>query len=225
MGAIPSFVKKGVKDLFETLKGKNKATLAILGLDSAGKTTLVNLFKGAESGGDVKKETHPTIGFNMEQIFFGNTSIRIWDIGGQKNLISFWYQYVSDVDGLVFVIDIADEMRFVQSFEAFMTLVGYLKDNLPVLLLLNKRDTYRSNPEELKKRREMVEEIYKVDDQSGVSDSYMKHENKLFKVRVAEASVLDDILAMEKSAVFSSTSVYGGFKWLVEEIKNRGSNK
>lgn len=225
MGAIPSFIRRGLKDLFDTLKGRGKASLVILGLDSAGKTTLVNLFKGAESGAEFKKNTQPTIGFSLEEITFGNTNIQIWDIGGQRNVMSFWHQYVSGVDGLVFMIDVVDIDRFQASFEAFMTLVPYLRDGLPILLFLNKRDTYKNDPSELKKRREMVEKLYKVDDKSGTSESYMKHEDKVFKVRVSDVSVLDDIAAMESNAALSTSSVYGGFKWLIEEIKSRVVHK
>lgn len=225
MGAIPSILKKNLKELLASIKGKGKASLAILGLDAAGKTTLVNLFKSADSGRDFKAQTQPTIGFNMEEVNFANTNIKIWDIGGQKTLISFWHQYVNDVDGLVFMIDIADDKRFKHSFEAFTTLVPHLKDNLPILIFLNKKDIFRDAPNEINQRRASVEGIYKIDNQTSITNSYIKVDSKLFKAKVSEVSVLDDLKSMQRNATLSSVSVYPGFKWLVEEIKSDGMHK
>ena len=61
-------------------KGSKPTHLLILGLDGAGKTTI--LYK--LSGDDV--ETEPTIGFNVESLKFRNVNLNVWDIGGQDKI-------------------------------------------------------------------------------------------------------------------------------------------
>lgn len=207
--------------MFSALKGRKKASLAILGLDASGKSTLVNLFR------DVNIPTYPTLGFNVEEINFNNTTIRIWDVGGQKEFIVFWKQYVNGIDGLVFMIDIADEKRFKDSFAGFQTLVPYLRDGLPVLLLLNKTDLIeaKGTPEEkqdLEKRIEDIERIYNVDHTRSSVDSYMKMDDKIFKTKISKISVKNDLERMNTDATttIQHSSVYSGFKWLVDGIKS-----
>ena len=53
----------------------------MLGLDAAGKTTILYKLKL----NDVVT-TIPTIGFNVEEVQFQNLSMTIWDIGGQKTI-------------------------------------------------------------------------------------------------------------------------------------------
>lgn len=221
MGAVPSSLRKSLSDMFSTLKGRKKASLAILGLDASGKSTFVNLFR------DINLPTYPTLGFNVEEINFNNTIIKIWDVGGQKGFIEFWKEYVKGIDGLVFMIDIADKDRFKDSFAGFQTLVPYLRDGLPVLLLLNKTDLIEvsgstEEKQDLEKRIGDIERIYNVDHKESNVDSYMKMEDKAFRVKVCKISVKKDLECMNakdtKSIQYSS--VYPGFKWLIDGIKN-----
>lgn len=208
MGAIHSIVRNNLKELFSNIKGKGKASLAILGLDGSGKSTLVNLFK------DVDVPTFPTLGFNMEEITFNNTTIKIWDIGGQREFITYWKQYVDGVNGLVFMIDIADSPRFKDSYEGFKTLVPYLRDRIPILIFLNKCDIFNSN-EEINKNAAEIERLYHIE------DSYMKADDKVFKVKVSKISVKNDRdeMNIDETKTIKTASVYDGFNWLVDEIK------
>jgi ADP-ribosylation factor-like protein 8 len=51
--------------------------ICVVGLQSAGKTSLVNVL----SVGQFSTEMVPTIGFAMKRITQGNTTIKVWDIG------------------------------------------------------------------------------------------------------------------------------------------------
>lgn len=218
MGAVSSSLRKSLSDMFSALKGRKKASLAILGLDASGKSTLVNLFR------DINLPTYPTLGFNVEEINFNNTSIKIWDVGGQKEFIAYWKQYVDGIDGLVFMIDIADEKRFQDSFNGFKTLVPHLRDGLSVLLLLNKIDLI-GEKEDIDNRVGEVEKIYGVDHTRSSVDSYMKVDDKLFKTRICKISVKKDLERMNTDATttIQHSSVYSGFKWLIDDIKNNES--
>ena len=70
--------------------GKDKKIL-FLGLDNAGKTTL--LFKIKD---DEFKETVPTVGLNVEQIKYRDMTLTLWDVGGQARKL--WKHYYDKVD-------------------------------------------------------------------------------------------------------------------------------
>jgi len=68
--------------------GKKELRLLILGLDSAGKTTILYHLKT-----DDTLETQPTMGFNVESIEYKNVVLNLWDVGGQDTLRSYWRHY------------------------------------------------------------------------------------------------------------------------------------
>lgn len=214
MGSIQSVLRKGLSDMFTALKSKKKVSLAILGLDSSGKSTLVNLFNSNPL------PTYPTLGFSFEEITFANTSIKIWDVGGQKEFITYWKQYVDGVDGLVFMIDIADEKRFKDSFDGFKTLVPNLRDGLTVLLFLNKTDLI-DDKTETERRVSEIEKIFDFDSNSNSSQSYMRVEDKKFKAMISKISVKQDLERMDNDATYTiqHSTIYPGFRWLIEDIK------
>ena len=71
--------------------------ILILGLDNAGKTTL--LYK-ISSGDDV--HTVPTIGYNAEEMRWKNFRLVLWDIGGQNELRPAWNTYFSSTSVSIF---------------------------------------------------------------------------------------------------------------------------
>lgn len=79
----------------------------MLGLDAAGKTTILYKLKLGEV-----ITTIPTIGFNVESVEYRNVTFQVWDVGGQEKLRKLWRHYYSGTDGLVFVVDSSDKTRF-----------------------------------------------------------------------------------------------------------------
>ncbi|XP_039982568.1 ADP-ribosylation factor-like 8 isoform X1 [Xiphias gladius] len=67
----------------------------IVGLDNAGKTTILYQFLMNEV-----VHTSPTIGSNVEEIVVKNTHFLMWDIGGQESLRSSWNTYYSNTEDL-----------------------------------------------------------------------------------------------------------------------------
>ena len=57
--------------------GKKEMRIVMVGLDAAGKTTILYKLKF----GEVVK-TLPTIGFNVETVKYKNISFTVWDVGG-----------------------------------------------------------------------------------------------------------------------------------------------
>ncbi|EPQ26533.1 uncharacterized protein PFL1_05855 [Pseudozyma flocculosa PF-1] len=75
--------------------------ICVVGLQAAGKTSLVNLL----SSGQFADEMVPTVGFNMRKVRSGNTTIKVWDIGGQPRFRSMWERYCRGVSAILFVVD------------------------------------------------------------------------------------------------------------------------
>ena len=61
---------------------------ANLGLDAAGKTTILYKLKLGEI-----VTTIPTIGFNVETVEYKNISFTVWDVGGQDKIRPLWRHY------------------------------------------------------------------------------------------------------------------------------------
>lgn len=80
--------------------------ILMVGLDSAGKTTILYKLKL----GDVVT-TIPTIGFNVETVKYKNISFTVWDIGGQDKIRPLWRHYYPNTQGVIFVVDSADQDR------------------------------------------------------------------------------------------------------------------
>lgn len=78
----------------------------MLGLDNAGKTTIVRRIMGDEID-----TVSPTLGFIIKTIDFEGYKLNIWDVGGQKTLRSYWRNYFEKTDALIWVVDATDYLR------------------------------------------------------------------------------------------------------------------
>lgn len=80
--------------------------LLVLGIDNAGKTTIVKKLCGQPI-----EEIEPTLGFQIESLEYNNYKLNLWDIGGQSSIRSYWRNYFEQTDGLIWVVDSADLSR------------------------------------------------------------------------------------------------------------------
>lgn len=87
--------------------GKEQKRIALVGLDAAGKTTLMYALKS----GEAPQVTVPTIGFNLETIETEAVSFTAIDLGGQDRIRRLWRHYMRNLDGLIFVVDSAHHER------------------------------------------------------------------------------------------------------------------
>ncbi|KAB5555949.1 hypothetical protein DKX38_006858 [Salix brachista] len=72
--------------LFSRLFAKREMRILMVGLDAAGKTTILYKLKLGEI-----VTTIPTIGFNVETVEYKNISFTVWDVGGQdKDFDIIW---------------------------------------------------------------------------------------------------------------------------------------
>ncbi|CRK45817.1 hypothetical protein BN1723_006725 [Verticillium longisporum] len=87
------------------LKDKEMRIL-MLGLDNAGKTTIVKKIMGEDVN-----TVSPTLGFIIKTIDYEGYKLNIWDVGGQKTLRSYWRNYFEKTDALIWVVDATDRLR------------------------------------------------------------------------------------------------------------------
>ncbi|CAD5122488.1 DgyrCDS10911 [Dimorphilus gyrociliatus] len=97
----------GLLSILKKIREKEKEVrILILGLDNAGKTTILKKFNGEDID-----TISPTLGFNIKTLEHKGFKMNIWDVGGQKSLRSYWRNYFESTDGLIWVVDSADRRR------------------------------------------------------------------------------------------------------------------
>lgn len=85
--------------LFQGLFGKKECRILMVGLDAAGKTTILYKLKLGEI-----VTTIPTIGFNVETVEYKNISFTVWDVGGQDKIRPLWRHYFQNTQGILYYI-------------------------------------------------------------------------------------------------------------------------
>ena len=123
-------------NVLNRFSSKTPVRLLMLGLDAAGKTTILYKMKLNET-----VSTIPTIGFNVENLQYKNLEFNCWDIGGQFKLRNLWRHYYDNTQGLIFVVDSNDPGRIEESREALHeVLADEAMRDTPVLIYANKMD-------------------------------------------------------------------------------------
>lgn len=126
-----------ISSVMNWFSGSREVRILILGLDSAGKTTILYRL----SLNEYVEEVAPTVAFNIEKVSFGNLVMHVWDLGGQYQLRPFWRLYYKSTDGLVFVIDSNDSERLNLCRDELNSLLNEEElKNVPLLILANKQD-------------------------------------------------------------------------------------
>jgi len=121
------------------LRFGKSARLIMLGLDAAGKTTI--LYKSSRSRGDDIVTTIPTIGFNVETVTVFDAEFTVWDVGGPDKIRPLWRHYFQHTSSLVWVVDSNDRERIQESALELQKVLR--EDELrhcPVLIFVNKQD-------------------------------------------------------------------------------------
>ncbi|CAA0814574.1 ADP-ribosylation factor-like A1A [Striga hermonthica] len=111
--------------------------LSLVGLQNAGKTSLVNVI----ATGGYSEDMIPTVGFNMRKVTKGNVTIKLWDLGGQRRFRSMWERYCRGVSAIVYVVDAADRDSIpISRSELHELLKKPSLEGIPLLVLGNKID-------------------------------------------------------------------------------------
>lgn len=124
------------KKAFDKMFGNKEMRVVMLGLDAAGKTTILYKLHIGEV-----LSTVPTLGFNVEKVQYKNVMFTVWDVGGQEKLRPLWRHYFNNTDGLIFVVDSLDRERIDRAASEFNSIIGdpFMR-NSAILVFANKQD-------------------------------------------------------------------------------------
>merc|ERR1712193_293432 len=128
--------------IWQRLIGKTEMRILMVGLDAAGKTTILYKLKLGEI-----VTTIPTIGFNVETVEYKNISFTVWDVGGQDKIRPLWRHYYQNTQGLIFVVDSNDRDRVEDAKEELNKMLNEDEMRDAVLLVFaNKQDLPNAMP-------------------------------------------------------------------------------
>merc|ERR1712008_269960 len=104
---------------WQGLVGKTDMRILMVGLDAAGKTTILYKLKLGEVVTMI-----PTIGFNVESVGYKDVSYTLWDVGGRDKIRPLWRHYYQGPQAVIFVVDCNDRDRIEDSREELTSMIN-----------------------------------------------------------------------------------------------------
>eukprot|EP00127_Corallochytrium_limacisporum_P001244 Clim_evm14s47 gene=Clim_evmTU14s47 len=130
-------------NILKKLFGKKDCRILMLGLDGAGKTTILMKLRLK----DKATNTVPTVGFNVETVKYKGMEFNVWDVGGQDKIRPLWRHYFTGTQGLIYVVDSTDHERMNESKQELHRIVADREmRNVTILIFLNKQDRPDGKP-------------------------------------------------------------------------------
>ena len=192
MGGIFSSIWQALFDQDKEVK------LALVGLDGAGKTTIINKLIDEE----FRHETTPTIGIDTKELRLRNISIKVFDLAGQENMRNVWKYYFSSTEGIIFVVDSQRHDRLPEVREELsLCLQDETGSKVPILIYANKQDL-----EGAMDANKLIEELDL--DQTQVN----KNPKSLIHVQNCQCR------SATEDNPFAADGLKEGFEWLTNKI-------
>jgi len=129
-----------ISSLWRRLFTYKEFKVCLVGLDNAGKTTILFQLHMGEV-----VETQPTIGSNVEEVLHNNVRFSVWDLGGQESLRQAWATYFLGAHAVIVVVDSTDRAR-IQLVKAELDKLMHNAElsNAVLLVFANKQDIVRA---------------------------------------------------------------------------------
>ncbi|KAK4336942.1 hypothetical protein RND71_043514 [Anisodus tanguticus] len=139
--------------------GNREMRILMIGLDSAGKTTILYNLKSGKS-----MHTNPTVGFNVEIVKYKNVKFSVWDVGGQDKIRPLWRHYFAGTHALIFVIDSSDRERIIEARQELHRVINDREMKEVIILVF-------ANKQDLNNAMDPLE----IQEKLGLSSSGLKH--------------------------------------------------
>jgi len=161
---------------------RTKAKILFLGLDNAGKTTLLHVLSKHRL-----TISSPTTHASSEELRVGNVRFRAFDLGGHIQARRYWHDYFPEVNGIVFMIDVADKNRLGESRKELQKLMYDPQlDGVPILILGNK-----------------------IDAEGAIGEDELRE-----FIGIPHGSILANSMRVCMCSVVHNQGFYDGFEWL-----------
>ena len=180
--------------------------MLVVGLDNAGKTTVVKKMNGE----DVSKIA-PTFGFNISSLHLKSFRLNVWDVGGQKTLRTFWRNYFEKTDALVWVVDSADVARLLDCKEELEKVLHEEKLAGATLLVLANKQDMKGAMTGLDIA--MALELISVEDRESVSPDLETISGITKKRR----------WRVQKCSALTGEGIFEGFSFITDDVQSRMS--
>mgnify|MGYP001209508744 CR=1 FL=1 len=130
-------VFKWFKDVLYSLGlFKKDAKIVFLGLDNAGKSTLLYRLKDGHM-----KQLPPTIHAHAEELTLGKVNFKAYDLGGHETMRKIWKTYFPTIHGVIYLVDASDASRLEESKKELDALLAAPElAKVPLAILGNKID-------------------------------------------------------------------------------------
>jgi len=126
----------GIFSLWGRLFGTKEVRVLVLGLDNAGKTTILHRMHSNQV-----VQTVPTLGFEVETVQVKNIKMQVWDLGGQTSIRPYWRCYYPNTNAIIYVVDSMDRDRLTDACRELGLLLGEEElRTVPLLVFANKQD-------------------------------------------------------------------------------------
>ncbi|QLL30817.1 hypothetical protein HG536_0A06320 [Torulaspora globosa] len=116
---------------------QKELSIAIIGLQNSGKTTLIRLLGGKP----FETDTVPTLGIQVSHFSLENNLIKVYDLAGQTRFQPLWERCFDKVDLIIYMIDLSDTMTLNESLQKLVKVIQMANgDRIPLLIVGNKTD-------------------------------------------------------------------------------------
>jgi small GTP-binding protein len=121
--------------LYRVVTFNTPVNIIMLGLDAAGKTTMLYKMKLGEVITSI-----PTIGFNVEEVHYKNLNLTTWDVGGRSGVRPLYRHWYKDAHALIYVVDSNARDRTEETSTELDKVLKDTSPTIPMLIFANKMD-------------------------------------------------------------------------------------